>query len=158
MFCGLFFLMSRRPPRSTRTGTLFPYTTLFRSQRAALPAGLRHSLVHARELYFWTFIVALLIFALGAGVSIYEGISHLIDPVLLSDIKIVYAVLAISFVFEAISWRLALTEFRRIKGHRGYLQAARESKDPSTFTVLFEDSAALLGLLFAFIGVSLSHW
>src|SRR3546814_5284164 len=129
--------MIQRPPRPTRTDTLFPYTTLFRS-----PLG------HALELYFWTFIVALLIFALGAGVSIYEGISHLIDPVLLSDIKIVYAVLAISFVFEAISWRLALTEFRRIKGHRGYLQAARESKDPSTFTVLFEDSAALLGLLF----------
>src|SRR3546814_5820800 len=92
---------------------------LYGFHRAALPADRRHHLGHARELYFWTFIVALLIVALGAGVSIYEGISHLIDPVLLSDINIVYAVLALSFVFEALSWRLALTEFRRIQGHRG---------------------------------------
>src|SRR3546814_11444103 len=92
---------------------------LYGFHRAALPADRRHPLGHARELYFWTFIVALLIFALWAGVSIYEGISHLIDPVLLSDIKIVYAVLAISSVFAEISWRLALTEFRRPEGPRG---------------------------------------
>lgn len=131
---------------------------LYGFHRAALPPDRQHPLGHSRELYFWTFIVAVLVFALGAGVSIYEGISHILVPAPLTDVRVAYVVLAISFGFEAVSWRLALTEFRRIKGHRGYWQAARESKDPTTFTVLFEDSAALLGLLIAFFGVSLAHW
>ncbi|WP_051361699.1 cation diffusion facilitator family transporter [Solimonas soli] len=130
---------------------------LYGMRRARQPPDRLHPLGHARELYFWTFIVALLIFALGAGVSVYEGISQLRHPQPLADARAAYAVLAISFVFEAVSWWFALREFRRAKGRFGYLQAVRDSKDPSTFTVLFEDSAALLGLLLALAGVALSH-
>jgi cation diffusion facilitator family transporter len=126
---------------------------LYGMHRSTLPPDRLHPLGYARELYFWTFIVALLVFALGAGVSIYEGIARLISREALGHTGVAYAVLGISFVFEAVSWRVALKEFRRTKGRRSYLQAARESKDPSTFTVLFEDSAALLGLLFAFAGI-----
>jgi len=131
---------------------------LYGMHRSALPPDRLHPFGYARELYFWTFIVALLVFALGAGVSIYEGIGRLLSHEAVGHANVAYAVLGISFVFEAVSWRVALKEFRRTKGLRGYLQAARESKDPSTFTVLFEDSAALLGLLFAFAGVFLAEY
>lgn len=131
---------------------------LYGMRRARLPPDALHPLGHARELYFWTFIVALLVFALGAGVSAYEGVMHLLHPHPIEDARVAYAVLALSFVFEGLSWRIALKEFRRAKGRRGYLRAVRESKDPSTFTVLFEDSAALLGVLIAFAGIGFSHW
>lgn len=112
-----------------------------------------HPFGHGRELYFWSFIVALLVFAAGAGVSAYEGIQHIRHPEPAGSHLLSYSVLGIAMVFEGASWWIALREFRARKGAMGYFEAFRRSKDPITFTVLLEDSAALLGLLFAFVGL-----
>ncbi|QKC93845.1 cation diffusion facilitator family transporter [Mesorhizobium sp. NZP2298] len=126
---------------------------IYGMHRAARPADRAHPLGHARELYFWSFIVALLVFALGAGVSFYEGIVHIMAPEPVANVKVNYVVLGLSFLFEGSSWLVALKEFRREKGKQGWLQAVQSSKDPSVYTVLFEDSAALLGLIVAFAGI-----
>ena len=126
---------------------------LYGMHRAARPADRTHPLGHGRELYFWSFIVALLVFALGAGVSFYEGIIHIMAPEPVANVTVNYAVLGLSFLFEGGSWMVALKEFRREKGTQGWLQAVQSSKDPSVYTVLFEDSAALLGLIVAFAGI-----
>ncbi|MBE1707591.1 MULTISPECIES: cation diffusion facilitator family transporter [Mesorhizobium] len=126
---------------------------LYGMHRAARPADRTHPLGHGRELYFWSFIVALLVFALGAGVSLYEGIIHIMAPEPVANVKVNYIVLGLSFLFEGSSWLVALKEFRREKGRQSWLQALQSSKDPSVYTVLFEDSAALLGLIVAFAGI-----
>lgn len=126
---------------------------LYGLHRAAHPPDATHPLGYGRELYFWTFIVALLVFALGAGISMYEGISHIRHPVPVENPAVSYVVLGLSFLFEGGSWWAALKEFQAAKGDSGYLQAIRLSKDPTTFTVLLEDSAALLGLAIAFAGI-----
>ncbi|HEY1386372.1 MAG TPA: cation diffusion facilitator family transporter [Dongiaceae bacterium] len=130
---------------------------LYGLRRAALPPDLAQPLGYGRELYFWSFIVALLIFALGAGVSFYEGVQHILAPEPIENISLTYLVLALSALFEGISWSVAFREFRRRRGRKGWLAAVRESKDPTTFTVLFEDSAALLGLAVAFLGILASQ-
>ncbi len=130
---------------------------LYGLHRAAKHPDRNHPLGYGRELYFWSFIVALLVFALGAGVSLYEGIAHLLAPEPMQHPFINYIVLGLSFVFEGASWRIAMKEFRVAKGDLGYFEAFRRSKDPTTFTVLFEDTAALLGLLIAFVGVLGAH-
>ncbi len=126
---------------------------LYGLHRAARPPDKTHPLGHGRELYFWSFIVALLVFALGAGVSFYEGVIHIMAPEPVENPKVNYIVLALSMLFEGSSWWVALKEFRSTKGKLGWLEAVRLSKDPSVYTVLFEDSAALLGLLIAFAGI-----
>jgi cation diffusion facilitator family transporter len=126
---------------------------LYGMHRAARPPDRMHPLGHGRELYFWSFIVALLVFALGAGVSFYEGVTHILAPEPISDPKVNYIVLGLSLLFEGASWTVALREFRRTQGRQGWFQAVRTSKDPSVYTVLFEDSAAMLGLLVAFAGI-----
>jgi cation diffusion facilitator family transporter len=126
---------------------------LYGMHRAARPADRTHPLGHGRELYFWSFIVALLVFALGAGVSLYEGIVHIMAQEPVANVKVNYIVLGLSFLFEGSSWMVALKEFRQQKGKQGWLQAVQSSKDPSVYTVLFEDSAALLGLIVAFAGI-----
>jgi cation diffusion facilitator family transporter len=126
---------------------------LYGMHRAARPADRTHPLGHGRELYFWSFIVALLVFALGAGVSFYEGIIHIMTPEPVSNPKVNYIVLGLSFLFEGSSWWIALKEFRQTKGKLGWFKAVRVSKDPSIYTILFEDSAALLGLIVAFAGI-----
>jgi len=126
---------------------------LYGMHRAARPADRTHPLGHGRELYFWSFIVALLVFALGAGVSFYEGVVHIMAPEPVANVMVNYVVLGLSFVFEGSSWYVALKEFRREKGRLGWFEAVRLSKDPSVYTVLFEDSAALLGLVVAFTGI-----
>lgn len=131
---------------------------LFGLKRASRPADVAHPFGHGRELYFWSLIVALLIFALGAGVSFYEGVIHILDPEPIRNVSITYIVLGISILFEGASWHVALKEFRSSKGKLGYLEAVRISKDPSVFTILFEDTAALLGLFVAFIGISAAHY
>jgi len=133
------------------------FLLLYGLRRSAKPPDRTHPLGHGRELYFWTFIVSLLIFALGAGVSIYEGFVHMRDPEPVANPTVNYVVLGLSLVFEAGSWWVALKEFRRSKGRLGYFRAVRESKDPTTFTVLFEDSAALAGLVIAFLGIAAAH-
>lgn len=127
---------------------------LYGMKRAARPASPSHPLGHGRELYFWSFMVALLVFALGAGISLYEGISHLRHPTEMGDPLVNYIVLGISLLFEGGTWVVALREFRAHKGEYGYFQAFRRSKDPTTFTVLFEDTAAMLGLLIALAGIA----
>jgi cation diffusion facilitator family transporter len=123
-------------------------------RRAALPPDENHPFGYGREMYFWSFIVALLVFALGAGLSFYEGIAHLRHPQPMERPMVNYIVLGLSFLFEGGSWWIALRTFRASKGTRGWFEAFRTSKDPATFTVLFEDSAALLGLFIAFVGVA----
>jgi cation diffusion facilitator family transporter len=127
---------------------------LYGMHRARQPPDPQHPFGHGRELYFWSFIVALMVFGLGAGMSFYEGINHVLYPVPMKHPTVNYVVLGLSFVFEFGSWCVALKEFRRSKGNLGYVEAVGVSKDPTTFTVLFEDSAALAGLLIAFVGIA----
>ncbi|MHA6643841.1 cation diffusion facilitator family transporter [Mesorhizobium sp. A623] len=126
---------------------------LYGMHRAARPADRMHPLGHGRELYFWSFIVALLVFALGAGVSFYEGVTHIMTPEPVSNPKVNYIVLGLSFLFEGSTWWIALKEFHKTKGKLGWFKAVHVSKDPSVYTILFEDSAALLGLVVAFAGI-----
>ena len=127
---------------------------LYGLRRAARPPDEAHPLGHGRELYFWSFIVALLIFAVGAGVSLYEGITHIFHAAPLTKPVVNYVVLALAILFESGSWWVAFREFRATKGEQGYYEAVRESKDPPGFLVLFEDSAALVGLLIALVGTA----
>jgi cation diffusion facilitator family transporter len=108
---------------------------------------------HGKEVYFWSFVVAILIFAVGAGVSLYEGIVRVMSPHPVENVFINYIVLGFAMVFEGGAWFFALKEFGRVKGSRGYIAAVQQGKDPTFFVVLFEDSAAMLGLIVAFVGV-----
>ena len=126
---------------------------LYGLHRSTLPPDDTHPLGHGRELYFWSFVVAVLVFALGAGVSIYEGVSHILRPEPMQRVMVNYAVLGLSAIFEGISWTVAVRQFRKAKGELGFIAAARRSKDPTTFTVLLEDSAALVGIAVAAIGI-----
>ncbi len=127
---------------------------LHRGKRKADP---NHPFGYGKEVYFWSFIVAILIFAVGAGVSIYEGIHHLQHPVAINNPNINYIVLGLAFIFEAVPWTVAVKEFNKTRRGLGMIQAVRRSKDPSTFVVLFEDSAALLGIVVAFVGILLGQ-
>ncbi|KXF79010.1 cation transporter [Paramesorhizobium deserti] len=130
---------------------------LFGLHRAGRPADSGHPFGYGRELYFWSFIVALLVFALGAGVSFYEGVRHILNPEPMSNPLVNYVVLGLSFLFEAWAWLVAFEEFRRTKGSYSYLTTFRRSKDSMVFTVLFVNSADLLGLIFAFLGIVTAH-
>ncbi len=127
-------------------------------KRAKQPASAQFPFGHGKEVYFWSFVVALLIFAIGAGVSIYEGITHILAPEPMESPMINYIVLGLGILFEGASWAFALNQFRKTKGKWSYVQAVRRGKDPALFVVIFEDSAALLGLLTAMAGVALSQW
>lgn len=126
---------------------------LYGMHRSARPPDLTHPLGHGRELYFWSFVVAVLIFAIGAGVSAYEGVMHILAPEAMENASTNYIVLVISAVFEGTSWAIALRAFDRERGSLGYLEAIKKSKDPTTYTVLVEDSVALVGLGIAFVGI-----
>lgn len=126
-------------------------------RRAKKPADKRYPYGHGKEVYFWSFVVAIMIFAVGAGISIYEGIHSVMDPHPVDNPMTNYIVLGLAMIFEAFAWYFAWKEFRKAKGDRSYFRAVREEKDPTTFVVLFEDSAAMLGLIVAFIGVFLAQ-
>jgi cation diffusion facilitator family transporter len=130
---------------------------LYGQHRAKRRPDAVHPFGYGRELYFWAFVVAILIFAVGAGVSVYEGYLHILDPEPLSNPLVNYVVLAIAFALEGSSWFIAMREFAKAKGDTGWWRAIRQSKDPAGFIVLFEDSAALAGLVIAGIGVWASH-
>ena len=117
------------------------------------PADAKHPFGYGSEIYFWSFVVAILIFGLGAGVSIYEGVQKLLHPHPITSAYINYIVLALAMVFEAAAWWVAYKEFGKIRGNFGLFEAVRRSKDPTVFTVLFEDTAAMLGLFVATIGI-----
>jgi cation diffusion facilitator family transporter len=125
---------------------------LYGIHRSALPADDRHPLGHGRELYFWSFIVALQMFMLGAGVTFYEGLDHIRDPHPIVDPVVSYVVLGCAALFEGTTWVIALRNFRKSKGDLGYLEAAHRSKDPPAFIVLFEDTAAIIGIAIALAG------
>ena len=137
--------------------TLNEILLLYGLKKSNKPANFNHPFGYGRELYFWAFIVSLMVFALGALVSMYNGIMHILHPEPILNPTINYVVLGFAFVSEGISWCVALKVFRKAKGQQGYFEAYRRSKDPTTFTVLFEDSAALIGLLIAFLGIYLAH-
>ena len=126
-------------------------------RRAQLPADRRFPFGHGKEVYFWSFVVAILIFAVGAGISIYEGIRHLINPSPITNPMLNYIVLGLAMIFEGAAWTFAFIEFRKEKGQWGYLEAVQRGKDPTLFVVLFEDSAAMLGLIAAAAGIGLAQ-
>jgi cation diffusion facilitator family transporter len=126
-------------------------------RRGARPADTAHPFGHGMEIFFWSLIVAVSIFGVGGGMSIYEGILHIRQPSTLENPTINYVVLALAVLFESASFSVAWTTFRKHKGGRRTITAIHHAKDPSLFTVLFEDTAALLGLVVAFLGVFLSH-
>ncbi|MEZ7981926.1 MAG: cation diffusion facilitator family transporter [Myxococcota bacterium] len=128
---------------------------LYGLARAKRPADARHPFGYGREIYFWAFVVAILIFAVGSGVSIYEGIHKVQHPEPIRDAGISYVILAFAMIFEGAAWLVAYRAFSSTRGKRSLLAAVRASKDPSIFTVLLEDSAAMLGLLIAMIGIFL---
>jgi len=122
------------------------------------PADERFPFGHGKEVYFWSFVVAILVFSLGAGISIYEGVRHILHPVPISNPMLNYIVLGLAMVFEGFAWFFALTEFTKTKGKWGYIEAVQRGKDPTLFVVLFEDSAAMLGLIVAMAGVLLAQY
>lgn len=127
-------------------------------RRSRQPADSKHPFGYGMELYFWAFVVAILIFAVGAGVSMYEGIHKLSATEPIKSPFINYIVLTLAMIFEGVAWTIAYKAFNRQRGSRGLIQAVRRSKDPTVFTVLFEDTAAMLGLIVAFIGVACSQY
>ncbi len=130
---------------------------LYGLRRAKQPADDAYPFGHGKEIYFWSFVVAMLIFTLGAGISIYEGVQRIQAPHPIENPMVNYVVLGLALLFEGAAWFFALSIFSRAKGKWGYLEAVRRGKDPSLFVVLFEDSAAMLGLVVAFIGILLSQ-
>ena len=127
---------------------------LFGINRAARPADAQHPFGYGKELYFWSFIVAMVLFALGAGVAIYEGVEKILNPHPLRDVFWVYAVLLVAIALEGYSMLKAVREFnvRRKPSGLGFVAALRASKDPSLFAIVLEDAAALAGLAIALIG------
>lgn len=130
---------------------------LYGIEQAKRPPDDEFPFGHGKEIYFWSFIVAILIFALGGGISIYEGIKHIQHPEAIQNPLINYLVLGLAMLFEGGAWLFAFREFTRAKGKWGYMEAIQRAKDPSIFVVLFEDTAAMLGLMVAFAGVALTQ-
>ncbi|GAB7079146.1 cation diffusion facilitator family transporter [Megalodesulfovibrio paquesii] len=130
---------------------------LYGLKRAARPADEKFPFGYGKEVYFWSFVVAISIFGLGAGVSLYEGIHHMLHPKPVASPWLSYLVLLASIGFEGYSCSVAVREFRKTKGQTGWLRAVRASKDPAIFVVLFEDLAAMAGLLVALAGITLGH-
>jgi cation diffusion facilitator family transporter len=121
------------------------------------PPTVEHPFGHGKELYFWSLIVAVLIFGLGGGVSFYEGVQHIRHPEPMRDPTWNYVVLGLAVLFEGASFLVALRQFRTQSRGAPFWRALEQSKDPTTYTVLAEDSAALLGLVVAALGIYFSH-
>lgn len=126
-------------------------------KRAKKPASKEFPFGHGKEIYFWSFIVAIMIFGVGAGISIYEGIHSVLDPHPIQNPLTNYVVLGLAMVFEGFAWYFAWKEFRKVKGKRGFFDTVSKEKDPTIFVVLFEDTAAMLGLIVAFLGIWLGQ-
>lgn len=124
---------------------------------AKRPPDRLHPFGYGREVYFWSFVVAVLVFALGAGVSVYEGIIHILNPEEAVSPLVAYAVLLVAFVLEGWSTIEAYSDFKVSKGKLGWIQAVRQSKDPPAFIVLLENGAAIAGIIAAAIGLAISQ-
>jgi cation diffusion facilitator family transporter len=129
---------------------------LYGQYRSSRPPDEVHPFGYGRELYFWCFVVALLIFALGAGISIYEGIVHIRHPEAITRPIINFIILGLAFIFEGVSWFVAWRGFQGVRGEGSFWHVIHVSKDPTMFMVLFEDSAALIGIVIAALGTALS--
>lgn len=128
-------------------------------KRSKRPADKKHPFGYGQELYFWSLIVAVLVFGLGGGMSIYEGITHIGNPKPLTDVFWNYMVLGSAFIFESISITISIKGFLKHSHHKGnFFQKLRASKDPGFFLVIYEDAADLAGLIIAFAGIILSHY
>ncbi len=130
---------------------------LYGGRRAAKPADATHPFGHGQELYFWAFVVAVLIFGIGGGMSFYEGVEHIKHPEPISDPFWNYVVLAVAMLFNGGSFVVAWKEFSATRRGRSIFATIHEAKDPTVFTIVFEDAADVLGLIFAFVGIYLSH-
>jgi cation diffusion facilitator family transporter len=130
---------------------------LWGRKAAKRPADEYHPFGYGREIYFWSFVVAVLVFALGAGVSIYEGILHIAEPEPAVSPIIAYGVLAVAFLLEGGSTLEAFKDFKQHKGRLGWIQAVRQSKDPPGFIVLLENGGAMVGIVAAAIGLGISQ-
>lgn len=133
---------------------MLPLVGIRLSQRPATP---EHPFGHGKELYFWSLIVAMLIFGLGGGISFYEGVQHIRHPEPLRDPTWNYVVLGAATLFEGISFAIALRQFLKLAGATPFWEAVHRSKDPTTYTVLAEDAGALVGLAIAALGIALGH-
>jgi cation diffusion facilitator family transporter len=125
-------------------------------RRSRRPSDPEHPFGHGKELYFWNLLVAVLIFGVGGGISAYEGILHILHPVAMQQTKWNYLVLSFAFLFEGLSLSIALRVFKRSDGDGGLVDKIVASKDPTTYTVIAEDTAALGGIVLAFLGILLS--
>ena len=132
------------------------FLLLYGLRRAAGRPDREHPLGYGREIYFWSFVVAVLLFAFGAGVSLYQGILHVINPEPVQHVAVSYVVLGVSALFDGTTWWLALRNFRGRRPYSEIFAAVRDSKDPPSFMVLFEDSAALAGIVVAFASIYFS--
>lgn len=121
-------------------------------KRSQKPADARHPFGYSKELYFWSFIVAIILFSLGAGVALYEGVEKVLHPHAIEHAYISYIVLGVAIVLESISTWKAVTEFNSRRGRSGVIAALMQSKDPALFAIVLEDLAALAGLIVALIG------
>ena len=130
---------------------------LYGLHKAKKPPDEKFPFGHGKEVYFWSFVVAILIFALGSGISLYEGVLHILHPEPVENPMINYVVLGLALIFEGGAWFFAFKEFSQTKGKWSYMQAVQRGKDPTIFMVLFEDSAAVLGLVVAFLGIWLGQ-
>lgn len=130
---------------------------LYGLKRAAKPPDEEFPFGHGKEIYFWSFVVAIIIFGLGGGISIWQGLDRIQHPHAIQNVIVNYVVLSMAIVFESGSWYVAWREFSKARGSRGVLRAVQRGKDPSLFVVLFEDTAAMLGLLAALAGVFLAQ-
>jgi cation diffusion facilitator family transporter len=126
-------------------------------KRSQKPADARHPFGYSREIYFWSFVVAVLLFGAGGAVAIYEGIHKLHAPEAIESPLVNYVILIVAIALELGSFLVALKEFRAVTGGRHWWTAVREAKDPVLYTVLFEDTAALVGLVVALVGLGLAH-
>ena len=122
------------------------------------PADEKHPFGYGMERYFWSFVVAVIMFTVGATFGIYKGVHRILHPAPLENIVLSYFVLGVAAVFESAAWLVAAREFQRVRGDRGVWKALQDSRDPAVITVLFEDSAALVGIVFAAAGIGLSAW
>lgn len=122
------------------------------------PASREHPYGQGLQVYFWTLVVAMSIFGMGGGISIYEGILHVTRPHAIEAVTWAYGVLAASFVFESVSWVISWRGFREARNGRGVWASIKRAKDPTTFVVVLEDSAALIGIVIAAAGLTLTRF
>ena len=130
---------------------------LFGIKLSKNPPDDKHPFGYGNEIFFWSFVVAILIFALGGGIAIYEGVRHILHPRQLANVQWNYVVLILAMIFEGAALRVALKQFNASRRNKPFMRALKDSKDSSTVAVVVEDTAALLGLMIAFLSVLLGH-